>query len=380
MRHQPEYLPYRQARPPQAKRWLSVGALLASFSGGGMALLSVIHRGGSRPVVWGIVCAIALTGFCWLIRQLHYRISLHHAQYYERLVAQERREWWANHQQTFGLRETVLLGPVGSEAAHWQDMLRREHQVPEQKAEANGRALRLIHSFVSDSDAREQQLARMLAQQWLAQRGNLPFPVLRHCYWLGSEQAWRVFCETVANAFPVHTLPAQPEKWQGEASLSAIAAQIHANDDDNLILVAGCQSLAVTAGSARPAGESAALWLASPDGAVRISRGEVCDAGLAENITDVCQRAMRQSEAEQPPDPCILFTQPQTPELAQCGWNIIQQVQDANWGETGQMEMLVVITLAALFVSHFQQPCGWIARDPLHTLALGIVMPGGTEK
>lgn len=380
MRRQPDYLPYRQVRPPQAKRWLSMGALLASVSGGGMVLLSVIHRGSSRSVALGIVCTIVLTGFCWLIRQLFYRISLHHAQYYERLVAQEQREWWASHQQTFGLHETVLLGPVGSEADHWEALLRREHQIPEEKNEANGRALRLIHSFVSDPDVREQQLARMLARQWLAQRKGSQFPALSHCYWLGSEQSWRIFCETVAGVFPAHSLPAQPEKWLGQASLTAIATQVYEHDDEALILVAGCQSVTATPGSARPAGESAVLWLATREGAVRISQGEWYDAGQAENITDICRRAMQQSGTGQPPDPCFLFTQPQVPELAQCGWNIMQQVQDANWGEIGQMEMLVVITLAALFVSHYQQPCGWIARDPLHTLALGIVMPGGAEK
>ncbi len=379
MRALPDYLPYRQVRPPRAKRWLSLGALLSFASSGGIALLSPAHQG-KALMGWGIFFAIVLTGGGWLIRQLYYRISLHNAQHYEQLVEQDQREWWAKHQQIFALREIVLLGPVGSEAAHWLSLLRREHQVPEEKMEAGGRALRLIHSSVSDPDAREQQLARMLARQWLAQRGDIELPDLGQCYWQGSGPAWRAFCEQIAEALPAIQLPAIPEKWQGEASLSAIATQMSDTEDERVILVAGCQSMAATPGSARPAGESAVLWLVSRDGTAQVSRGEVYDPELAENIMEVGKRAMKQSDIEQPPDPCILFTQPQTPELAQSGWNTMQYLQDANWGEPGEMEILIVVALAAMFVTQHQQPCGWIGRDPQHTLAFGIVKPGGAEK
>ncbi|MDN8559107.1 hypothetical protein [Citrobacter werkmanii] len=374
MRPFPDYLPYRQPRPPQVRRWLSAGALFPVISSGAMMLLPVVHRGGAL-MIGGLVCGIALTATGWLIHQLCYRTSLHHAQYYEQLVERERQRWWARHRQSFALCDMVLLGPVGCEAAHWQNLLRREHQAPEEKIEASGRALRLIHSFVNDPDVREQQLAGMLMQQWLTQRGKRELPLLSHCYWQGSALAWRAFCEPVAEQFPAFQLPAEPKKWQGEASLSAIAAQINEAEDDGLILVAGCQSLTATPGSTRPAGESAVLWLISREGAARISRGEVYDVGQGESLADVCQRAMQQSETDLPPDPCIAFTQPQVPELDQSGWNVVQYLQDVNWGDTGHMEALIVITLAAMFAAGFQQPCGWIARDPEHTLALGIITP-----
>lgn len=328
-------------------------------------------------MVWGILCGVALTGVGWLLRQLYYRIALHHAQFYAQWVEQERQAWWAQHQQTFALSETVLLGPVGCEANHWKALIAREHQAPEEKNEAGGRTLRLVHSFVSDPDAREQQLAGMLIRQWLAQRGDADFPRLSRCYWQGSELAWRAFCQPMAESMPTFTLPAVPEKWQGEASLSAIAAQINDPHEDRLILVAGCQSLQASSDAARPAGESAVLWLVSREGPARITRGETYDAGQGEDLIKVCERAMRQSKVTSPPDPCMVFTQPHAPELAQSGWNIMQYLQDANWGDTGQMEPLIVVTLAALYTAKYNQPCGWIARDPQHTLALGIVTPSG---
>lgn len=44
------------------------------------------------------------------------------------------------------------------------------------------------------------------------------------------------------------------------------------------------------------------------------------------------------------------------------------------------MEMLIVLILAAFYANNYQQPCGWIAKDPLHTLALGIIKPYGEGK
>ncbi|MBL7634238.1 hypothetical protein [Atlantibacter hermannii] len=379
MRPLPDYLPYGQAHPPRAKRWLSVGALLSIASGSGVALSSAAKPSFSLMSM-GIICSLALTGISWMIRLLYYRMSLHNARYYEQLVEQDRQEWWANHRQTFALSEMVLLGPVGSETAHWQRLLRREHQAPKEKTEPGGQALRLIHSFTSDPEARERQLATMLARQWLSQRRDSAPPVLSHCYWLGSESAWHAFCQQIGEDFPALPLPETAEKWQGEASLSAITKQLSEADDECLILIAGCQSLIATPDLTRPAGESAVLWLASRNGPAQLCRGEVYDAGLAENILDVCKRAMEQSHTEQPPDPCILFTQPETPELTQSGWNVMQYLQDANWGEPGKMEALIVITLAAMYVAQYQQPCAWIARDPLHTLALGIIKPDKAQK
>ncbi|MGT9802467.1 hypothetical protein ACVWO7_06605, partial [Klebsiella pneumoniae] len=46
----------------------------------------------------------------------------------------------------------------------------------------------------------------------------------------------------------------------------------------------------------------------------------------------------------------------------------------------GEMEGLTVLSLAAIYAAHYQQPCGWLARDPLNTLAIGIVKPDGQRQ
>lgn len=372
MRQLTDYPPYGTASPPQSGRWLSAGAALALISGGGVALLPAQARGGML-ITAAVAGSLLLVAIVWLLRLIYYRMSVHYAQYYQQLIELDRRAWWTRHQYSVGLRETVLLGPVGCEPAHWQTLLKREHLAPTEKLEAGSRALRLIHSDVVDAEQRERQLARMLVQQWLAQRGEHELPCLSGCYWQGSEPAWREFCAELRQCFPAIQLPDVAKSWQGEASLSEIAARINTTGDECFVLVAGCHFVTATPDATRPAGESAVLWLVAREGDARLTRGEVYEGAAVENLPMVCQRAMQQSGAEKPPDPCIAFSQPQTPELAQSGWNSNQYLQDENWGETGPMEPLIVIALAAIFAARFHQPCGWIARDPRHTLSLGIV-------
>ncbi|MBN0904298.1 hypothetical protein JTL94_41850, partial [Pseudomonas aeruginosa] len=66
--------------------------------------------------------------------------------------------------------------------------------------------------------------------------------------------------------------------------------------------------------------------------------------------------------------------------LAHSGWDINLYRQDACWGDIGEMEGLTVLSLAAIYAAHYQQPCGWLARDPLNTLAIGIVKPDGQRQ
>lgn len=76
----------------------------------------------------------------------------------------------------------------------------------------------------------------------------------------------------------------------------------------------------------------------------------------------------------------MLFTHPALPALAQSGWNVTHHLQDLNWGDPGEMELLIVLTLAAISANYSKEPCGWIAKDTLHTLAFGIVKPYGQGK
>lgn len=160
--------------------------------------------------------------------------------------------------------------------------------------------------------------------------------------------------------------------------MAAIIDELNLSAAETTILCAGCVSTPASRNSELPAGEAAVLWLLGKTGDVQFSRGEFFDAGIDENIIAVTQRALVQSEIDQLPDSNFLFSQKNIPELEKTGWNINQHIQDLNWGSLAEIEAMVVQTLAAIFVERNGIPCGWMARDPYHTLALGIVKPYGS--
>jgi len=375
----PEYPLYRVARPPAVKRWLSAGALMILLCGGGGALLQPAGNGAGLAIK-GMAGAVILMGMLWLIHLLYYRTSAHNARYYEQLVEQQQQAWWKQHRHRFALSEMVLLGPAGTDTSHWLRLLKREHRVPEIKNEPGGKALRIGRTLVDTVTEREALLAKMLVLQWQTQSADSPLPHLCRCYWQGSLDAWHAFCTQMKVSFPDVVLPKKPEAWQGEETLSALASTAQTLPETEAILVAGCHSIAASFNSVLPAGESAALCLVAQKGLVSLTRGEVYDIAGKEVLTAACERAEQQSGCEEPPDACMLFSQPTLPALAQSGWNVTHHVQDLNWGNPDDMEMLIVLVLAALYAKNYQEPCGWIAKDPLHTLALGIIKPYGEGK
>lgn len=371
MRAEPEFPNWKMAKPPDVRKWLTAGAALILLSGSILLLRGV---SGSGMMLTAMLPIMAIASILWLCRLVYYRASVHHRNTWNREIAGAKDNWWELHRSSFALRETILIGAAGSETEDWLRVLDREQRPPTERQEAEGKTFRIARTFSGDMAAREQQLARALVLQWKKTSAE-PETTFSTCFWLGSNVAWQAFHSQMKISFPLAILPAFPEPWEGEGSLSRIAAIIRKNEATK-ILVAGCESRPARANSVLPAGDAAALWLIGADGPVLMNRGEVFDADR-ETAGEVCERALKQSDLKDVPDSCILFSHPEYPNLAASGWNLTHHLQDNYWGNVGRMEPLVVISLAALFAQHQEQPCCWIAADPHHTLASGIVKPHG---
>lgn len=374
MRALPEFPLWKTARPPVTKKWLAAGSLITLLAGGGAALLRGAGRD-SSTIFTLMLASLVLIALLWLCRLVYYRASLHHATTWQQAVEHEQKRWWQKHQSTLALRDVVLIGPAGSETSDWERVLSRERRPPEQQQEAGGKTLRIARTFSSDISAREQQLASSLVLLW-QKRQDEAVGDFAGVFWLGSEPAWQSFRSQMAVTFPQVILPELPESWKGEETLSRIVALLR-DDEKQQFLLAGCHSCAADSGRVLPAGESAVLWRIGADGPVVMTRGEVFSASGHEALKEVSARAQKQSELEDVPDACLLFSHPEVPQLAETAWNVTHHLQDNYWGYVGHMQPLIVISLAAIQARQQQQPCGWIAADPQHTLALGIVKPHG---
>ncbi|WP_434525482.1 hypothetical protein [Photorhabdus asymbiotica] len=378
----PRFPPYRQASPPRVKRWLGVGAGLVLLVSN---LVALIRPDVADPLVWYAMIPglAALWLLCLLFRWLFYRFARHNAWIYQQQVEWVQQRWWRKHRQQVALAEYVLVGALGTTPKQWLRVTNQSdsHRCPEPITEAQGQAIRFRRSGVVDIEQREIQLAKMAVTQWQSQHQEPLKCAPLHCYWLGSAVAWQEFATQMAVQFPDVVLPDQPQYWRGIDTQDEMIDQLNTTTGSQAtILFAGCQCVASEAGSALPAGEAAFIWLLKKTGNVALTRGEYFQAQDDEQVVEIAARALVQADIPQPPETCFLFSQPDGLALEKTGWNITQHIQDLNWGNIGGMEAVVVQTLAAILAENTGQPCGWLARDPQHTLAFGIVKSYGTAR
>lgn len=368
----PEFASYPVAQAPVYSRWVASGvALLVLLSGGNVAMRSHIAPGPAIAVAVGamLVWLVAL-----LLRVLYVRLSRHNAQCYAQTSAQVSQAWWARHRESAALVEAVLVGAPCTCAQQGQLLFGSNHRPPAPQETPEGSEIRLCQVFGSDVSERERNLAILLALQWYEQHSELPLVQPLRCFWQGSLQAWQAFVEQATLCFPRLRLPERPEPWQGIRSLGSVIDQLKGAPADVRILCAGCQSSSVEKDNGLAAGEAALLWLVGSEGSVRLSRGEWFDAGR-EELATVARRALLQSKLTEPSRICVSFSQPDMADLSASGWNTQHNIQDANFGALGNLQPMVAQTLAAWYVEQNREPCAWIANDPHHTLALGIVKP-----
>lgn len=371
---------YRQASPPRFKRWLGAGAGLVLLVSNIVALIR--PEVGDISALYALIPGLAaLWLLCLLFRWLFYRFARHNAWIYQQQVEWVQQQWWRKHRQQISLVDYVLVGPLGSTPDVWLKVINQLHSRPKPIREKSGQAVRLSCSPVSDIEQQEIQLAKMAVNKWQGQRQDPLKCIPLHCYWLGSAAAWQGFAAQMAERFPDVELPEQPQPWLGIDTLDEMVDLLNTTKDQHAtILCAGCQCVDSEAESALPAGEAAFIWLLKKQGNVCFTRGEFFCSQSDEKVVDVAARTLVQADISQPPETCFLFSQPDTSSLEQLGWNITQHQQDLNWGNIGGMEAVVVQTLAAISAENTGQPCGWLARDPQHTLAFGIVKSYGTAR
>lgn len=379
MRTAPEYAPYPLAQAPNYRRWSVVGGVLLVVSLGSLRFLhdnsASISADNHNEWRWGVL-GLMLVSAIWLLafisRVVYYRLGWHTGRWYLEEVEQIQNAWWAHHRQSIALIDAVLLGPSCTTRQHVHQLFSPDHQPPAPEPTPEGAMIRLPHVSGADPVAREHQLARLLALQWDEQRDKTVLLQPLRCYWQGSASAWQVFVAQMTQCCPQVQLPDTPEPWQGLNSLDTIIDQLQGAPDEIRVLCAGCQSTTPGKDRLLPAGEAAVLWWLGPQGDVRLSRAEWFTAEQ-DDLATVAQRALRQSALEEAPSACVRFSQPDIAGLPLDGWSPRPLLQDAHFGALENLEFMLVLTLAAGYAEKHGEPCAWLARDPYHTLVLGVV-------
>lgn len=370
MKSAPEFGAYPLAPPPAYSRWLASGfALLALAGVSSRVLRSFLQQDLVSPVV---LMVAGVWGSAFLLRVLRYRLNRHNASVYAQTAQHIERAWWTQHRQQVALLESVLLGPQCSEPAHRSRFFGSHHPMPVARQLGGGEVLRLPQVFGPDAAGRESQLARLLAVQWQKQTPDPASLTIQDCYWHGSAETWQAFSEQMSTSCPHVNLPPLPVVWNGIGTLDSVIDKIQNAPADTRILCAGCEAAVPVPGAALPAGEAAVLWVLAAEGHIRFFRGEWAGAGT-DALDAAARRALQQAEIEGAVPACLATSASAIFDMGNMGWSSERYPIERRFGALPALGGMVVQTLAAWRAEMHGEPCAWLANDPHHTLALGIV-------
>ena len=367
MKVMPHFNPYPLNARPAYGRWLMAGAVLLCLAS--VAAVQVGPFVEPRQAVGGVVVVLASWLLALLLRMVYHHANRANAERYTYFGKQMQQRWWQEHRQQVSMIESVLFSPACSSVetaeAFFAFTYLPAHNVL--------RALAPVRSPLvrgTQRAEREIQLARWLVMRWQEQNPAPDVGQIVRCYWSGSVPAWQAFRAQLIELMPQVRLPDEPEQWRGFESLNEAIDALQNAPSQSRILCVGCVSLDA---GANP-GEVALLWLLGPNGGPRIQRGEWL-AHEAESLAEVSRRALEQAELQEPAEACITFSQPQMREEPGPDWDLLKHLQDANFGALGDMEAMVALTLACWYTQVNAVPCSWLASDPTHSVALGVVKP-----
>lgn len=322
-----------------------------------------------RQAAGGVVVVLASWLLALLLRMIYHHANRANAERYTQFAEQVQRRWWREHREQVSMIESVLVSPACSAVETAAALFTFTYLPPHNAVRAPAPIRSPLVRGVQRAE-REMQLARLLVMRWQEQNPAPEVGDLMRCYWLGVPSVWRAFCAQMAELAPQVRLPDEPQQWRGIESLNEAIDALQNAPQQSRILCVACVSLDVIPN----AGEAALLWLLGPSGGPRLQRGEWLTLG-AERLVDVSRRALEQAELQHPAQACITFSQPQLQDEQAPDWDLPKHLQDANFGALGDMEAMVALTLACWYTQCNDVPCSWLASDPTHSVALGVVKP-----
>ncbi|WP_052760741.1 hypothetical protein [Photorhabdus thracensis] len=201
MKTRPLFPPYRQASPPRFKRWLAAGA-------GGVLLVSnlvalIRPEIDDASALYAMIpdwrrygCYVCYSAGCFTV------LPGITPGFISNRLSGCGNVGGANIVSRWRWRTGCWSGPLGITPDVWLSVINQSHCRPEPLREKTGPAVRLLRSFVSDSEQREIQLAKMAVNQWRSQHQESLKCTPLHCYWLGSAAVWQGFAAQMAVRFP----------------------------------------------------------------------------------------------------------------------------------------------------------------------------------
>ncbi|WP_287880794.1 hypothetical protein [Aquitalea sp.] len=367
----PAYAAVPLAAPPRIWPCLLLSVLLVA----GDALLTLwwFSQGtpstAQREQFWwyALLPGCLLAGIAVSLRLAWYALWQLYAAVQQHTQAEHHTWWLRCRQESASVRDSMLWGPACGDT-HSRDRLARGlHAAPPQAKEGVLRIVDVLSVSPASWNDRQNTILATLAKAlatWL--HGN-PIQACGFA-WCGSAEAWsglRVQMQQHGLNLPPH-----PQLEGGVAMLEYIIDRLHDETRPvEAIICLGLHCPASDASRSVPAAEAAfAIMLSRHGGAFRLHR----PVPLSDR--QHVQRTQDNAALDEAPAGYLSASGQANTLLEDAGWPLLEQAQQAYWGELGPLQAWVTLLCAMDQANLNERATGWLAKDNEQDW-LGIVTP-----
>jgi hypothetical protein len=367
----PAYAAVPLAAPPRIWPCLLLSVLLVA----GDALLTLwwFSQGtpstAQREQFWwyALLPGCLLAGIAVSLRLAWYALWQLYAAVQQHTQAEHHTWWLRCRQESASVRDSMLWGPACGDT-HSRDRLARGlHAAPPQAKEGVLRIVDVLSVSPASWNDRQNTILATLAKAlatWL--HGN-PIQACGFA-WCGSAEAWsglRVQMQQHGLNLPPH-----PQLEGGVAMLEYIIDRLHDETRPvEAIICLGLHCPASDASRSVPAAEAAfAIMLSRHGGAFRLHR--LVPLSDRQHV----QRTQDNAALDEAPAGYLSASGQANTLLEDAGWPLLEQAQQAYWGELGPLQAWVTLLCAMDQANLNERATGWLAKDNEQDW-LGIVTP-----
>lgn len=364
---------------PAAFHWRRWWLVLAGLWGGQCAALLLWWPPGQARLQWWLWSAILPLGWALALglRLLVRELGLLNQAVYHRQINQAVRHWWQRRSLGLPVRQVLLLGPVGDEQCHFEQLMARA-PLPQPRLTEGAMAPGLpCPVTLASGDERAPALARHLAGA-LVRNPELKdcWPHVRGIAWAGDSTSLTAFVEALAAA---DVLPAQTHLPLHDLDeLDDVIDAFHQGccEIDDWLLCAGIASAPAASGPSLP-GEAGFAWQVGWQARAVLHRGEYLVEAVGDSPVQLCQQVQRYAGLAEPPSHCLALDATSHAAGVAGGWPASARQLGQHWGDVGHLGPFIGMSLALLQAQETGQPCGWLSQATDLRLAMGVATAHG---
>lgn len=365
---------------PAAFHWRRWWLVLGGLWGLQCAMLLLWPPGQTRLQLWlwsavlPLGWALAL-GLRLLVREL----GLFNQAVYHRRVNRVVLHWWKRRSLGLPVRQVLLLGPVGDEQCHFEQLMAHSPLPQPTVPEGAMAPCLLCPVTLASGDERAPALARHLACLLVrAPEMKGSWSHLRGIAWAGDSESLVAFVEALTAAGVVPPKANLP--LQDLDALDDVIDGFHqgCSEVDDWLLCAG---VVPTRPATAPAftGEAGFAWQVGWQPRAVLHRGEYLSEAAGDSPVQWCQQVQRYAGLEEFPANCLALDATSHAAGVAGGWPSSACQLGEHWGDAGHLAPFIGMSLALLQAQAAGQPCGWLSQATDHRLAMGVATAYGDQ-